>query len=63
MKVYIERTDEWKEVNAINVQEIFQKLKINPTTVIVTRNNELITENTKINDNDEVKLISVISGG
>jgi len=63
MKVYIDKTNEYKEVNASTVKEIFEKLKINPTTVIVIKNNELVTEEEKISEKDEIKLLSVISGG
>ena len=64
MKIFIERTNENKEVKeASTVKELLEILKVNPTTVIVARNNELITEETKLNKNDSIKLISVISGG
>ena len=45
------------------VSDILQKLKINPVTVIVSRNGELILETEKLKDNDEIKILSVISGG
>lgn len=63
MKVYIEKTNEFKELEVKNVNELLLKLKINPTTVIVTVNDELVTEDFKINDKDKIKLLSVISGG
>jgi len=43
--------------------ELFKKIKVDPNTVIITRKNELITEKAKLNNNDEIKLLSVISGG
>ena len=46
-----------------SVKDLLNSLKINPVTVIVARNNELIPENEKLNDNDEVRILSVISGG
>ena len=39
------------------------KLKINSVTVIVSRNNELISENEELKDNDEIRILPVISGG
>ncbi|MBI5391433.1 MoaD/ThiS family protein [Candidatus Woesearchaeota archaeon] len=63
MKVYIERTKEQKIIEAGDCKELLQKLKINPTTVLIARNGQLITEQTKLNSQDEIKLISVISGG
>ncbi len=63
MKVFIERTNEHREVEASTVRELLTKLNVNPTTIIVTKNNELVTEDEKINDKDDIRLISVISGG
>ena len=46
-----------------SVSDMLKKLKINPVTVIVSRKNELILEDEKLNDQDEIKILSVISGG
>ena len=45
------------------VADLLKELNINPVTVIVSRDNELILEDEKLNDNDEIKILSVISGG
>ena len=45
------------------VTDLLKKLSINPVTVIVSRDNELILEDENLNDNDEIKILSVISGG
>ncbi|MBI2558048.1 MoaD/ThiS family protein [Candidatus Woesearchaeota archaeon] len=45
------------------VSDLLKELKINPVTVIVSRNNELILEDEKLKNNDEIKILSVISGG
>lgn len=45
------------------VADLLKKLGINPITVIVSRNNELILEDEKLKNNDEIKILSVISGG
>ena len=63
MKVYIEKTDEYKEVEASTVKELLTLLKVNPTTIITVKNNELVTEDEKLTNKDEIKLLSVISGG
>ncbi len=63
MKVFIDKTNETKELEAETVSELLSKLKINPTTVIVTKNNELITEEEKLSSKDEIKILSVVSGG
>ena len=49
--------------NDSKVKDILKKLKINPVTVIVSRNNELIMEDEKLNNNDRIRILSVISGG
>ncbi len=63
MKVFIEREDKEIKIKAGTVKELLQKLKINPVTVIVAKNNELVTDDAKLTEKDEVKIISVISGG
>ena len=50
--------DEGSEVSIL-----LNKLNINPVTVIVARNGELILEGEKLNDGDKIKILSVISGG
>ena len=46
-----------------SVSDLLKKLNINPVTVIISRNNELVLEEDKLRDNDEIKILSVISGG
>ena len=49
--------------NSSIVSDLLKKLSINPVTVIVSRNNELILEDEELKDKDEIKILSVISGG
>lgn len=63
MEVYIEREDKTVEIEAKTAKELLEKLKINPTTVLVVRNDSLITEKSELKDSDKIKLIPVISGG
>ena len=46
-----------------SVSDLLAELKINPVNVIVSRKNELILEDEELNDNDEIRILSVISGG
>ena len=66
VKVFVDRSSLNKiiqlESNSI-VLDLLKKLKINPVTVIVSRNNELTLEDEKLKNNDEIKILSVISGG
>jgi len=64
MRIHIERQN--KNVNikfSGTVKSLLKKLKINSEEVIVTRGNELLSDDTKLRDIDKVKILSVISGG
>jgi len=63
LKIYLERENKNKSVIADNIQEALKKLNINPTTVIVTKNNELVTIDSKLSSKDKIRIIPVISGG
>jgi sulfur carrier protein ThiS len=64
MRVFIEKEGK-TEVIKFNgsVKKLLLTLKINPEIVIVVRDNELVTEDDKLNDKDVIKILSVISGG
>ena len=61
--VFIEKDDRNTKVEAETVKDLLEKLNINSETVLVTRNDELILLDEKLNKKDEIKLLSVISGG
>lgn len=63
VKVFIERGNKTKNINASNIKSLLENLKINPETVLIVKNNELTTTNSKLNPKDKIKLLSVISGG
>jgi sulfur carrier protein ThiS len=69
MKVYVEKEDKLlelklSELNGINnIKELLDNLKINPSTVLTVKNNEIVLEDESLQDNDEIKILSVISGG
>ncbi len=46
-----------------SVSELLRHLQINPETVLVVRENEVLTEDEALKDKDSVKILSVISGG
>ena len=62
-KVYLEKEDKIVEVKELLVSDILKSLKINPTTVLITKNNELILENKKLSKEDKISIIPVIFGG
>ena len=45
------------------VFELLTSLNINPETVLVVRNKEVITEDEAVRDQDILEILSVISGG
>lgn len=60
---YLERSKETKEIEIKEFNDIFTKLSLNPESMLVIRNNELITEKTKLKENDKIRIMPVISGG
>ena len=61
--VFIIRTKETKELEIKDFNDLFSKLNINPEASLVIRNNGLITDKTKLNNNDQLRILPVISGG
>lgn len=64
MEVFTERNKEKKQIKFNGTAKaLLEKLKINPEEVLVTKNQKIITLDTKLEDKDKVKILSVISGG
>jgi sulfur carrier protein len=63
MKVFIENKNKEVNIKPGRVADILESLEINPQTVIVIRNNEVVTEDEKLKESDIIKILSVISGG
>lgn len=64
MKLFIERENVRKRLKfSGKVSALLRRLKLNPTAVLVSKNNNLVTEDDTLSDKDEVKILSVISGG
>ena len=64
MKVYIERKREQKEIKFSGTGvELLGKLDINPQSVLIAKNGEIVTEDENLKDSDSIKILSVISGG
>ncbi|MDP6642087.1 MAG: MoaD/ThiS family protein [Candidatus Nanoarchaeia archaeon] len=63
VNVFIQRENKNHELNVNSIKDIFSKLNINENEVIIIKNDEIITTNSKLNDNDKIELLSVISGG
>jgi len=63
VKVFIEKENKKINVKAKDIDEIIKKFKINKEEVIIVKNNKLTPRNEKLKDSDEIKFLSVISGG
>ena len=63
IRVFEDKCGTKKELDVVNIEEIVKILKIDINNFIIVKNNELVTKETKIKDGDEIKFLSVISGG
>lgn len=65
IKVTFEKDRSIKEVSieGNTVLDLLNRLSINPETVLVVKNNEVLTEHEILSENDCLELLSVISGG
>lgn len=57
------RNKEYEIKPGMTIRKALQKQNIEPDSVLITRNGELITDDEIIQVNDEIKLVPVISGG
>ena len=64
MKVRLRNPD--REVEVVGgrpVRAVLDELGVNPDTVLVIREGELVTRETPLDDGDEIEIRPVISGG
>ena len=47
----------------MSLKQAYKELNLIPESYLALKNNELITESEMLKDGDEIKLVSVISGG
>jgi len=57
------RKQEWELEGKFTVRQAIEKVGLNPESVLAVRDGELITEDVRLYDGDEVRLVAVISGG
>jgi sulfur carrier protein ThiS len=57
------RSKEYEIKPGMTVRKALQKINIEPDSVLITRNGELITDDEIILVDDVIKLVPVISGG
>ncbi len=64
MRIYIEQEN--KKLNKKfkgKAKKLLAELGVNSQAVLIVKNGELVTEDEALVDKDEVKLLSVVSGG
>jgi sulfur carrier protein ThiS len=57
------RGKEYRVKVGMTIRDALFKIDIQPDTVLITRDGELITDDEILREEDEIKLIAVISGG
>jgi sulfur carrier protein ThiS len=57
------RKQEWELDGKYTLRRAIERVGLNPEAVLAVRDGELITEDTRLRDGDEVRLVAVISGG
>jgi sulfur carrier protein ThiS len=62
MKI-VYRDQEWDVKAGSTARVAIMKVGLDPEAVLVVRNGELVTDDTVLQEADEVKLIAVVSGG
>lgn len=62
MKI-IHRDKEWELEGRMTVRQAVEQVGLIPETVLAVRDGKLLTEDTVLEPDDVVKLVSVISGG
>ena len=45
------------------IKDLIKELKLNPVTVVISKNGEIVTELAKLKDKDKVDFLSVVGGG
>jgi sulfur carrier protein ThiS len=57
------RDQHWEVRGNLTVRELIQQVGLDPATVIAARDGKLVFDKELLGEDDEIKLIAVISGG
>ena len=65
LEIFDERENSTKKVSleGNTLKDRLASLELNPETVLVARNNEILTDDEVLHDKDRLEILSVISGG
>ncbi len=61
MKVVVDGKE--METKARRIRELMEELSINPETVVVRKNGEIVLDEEEIEEGDEIDFLRVVSGG
>jgi sulfur carrier protein len=57
------RQQHWEVPGGKTVREVIEEVGLNPATVLAVRHGKLALDSEMLGDDDELKLIAVVSGG
>jgi sulfur carrier protein len=57
------RQQHWEVPGRKTVREVIEEVGLNPATVLAVRHGKLALDSEMLGDDDELKLIAVVSGG
>ncbi|MBT6995673.1 thiamine biosynthesis protein ThiS [Candidatus Woesearchaeota archaeon] len=63
VKVYVDRIGDKGNIDVKSVKELVDLLGINLEEYIIVKNGELVNQDVGFESSDEVKFLSVVSGG
>ena len=64
MNIYIEKNNKQLVLKKkLSGSELLKELNINPSSIILVKNDAIVLEDEILDDDDDVKILSVISGG
>jgi sulfur carrier protein len=64
MNIYVEKDNRSLTLKEKHTgKSLLEFLAINPSTVLIVKNNEIVLEDESLEPGDEIKILSVISGG
>jgi len=64
MDIFIERTKETKSIDfSGNATDLLKELGLTAQEVLIIRNGTLVTEDEELDSGDNIRLLSVVSGG
>jgi sulfur carrier protein ThiS len=57
------RDQQWEVPGPIVVRDLIERVGLTPATVLAVRQGQLVLDSVVLEDNDEIRLIAVITGG